>query len=61
MAPSDYLEAVCEHLVENDWLNAIEWNFEKFLVNRDGEVVRRYPPATAPEDKGLMQDIADLL
>ena len=26
----------------------IEWNFEKFLVNRDGEVVRRYPPATAP-------------
>jgi glutathione peroxidase len=39
----------------------IEWNFEKFLVNRDGEVVRRYPPATAPEDKGLMQDIADLL
>ena len=39
----------------------VEWNFEKFLVNRDGEVVRRYPPATAPDDKGLLQDIADLL
>lgn len=39
----------------------IEWNFEKFLVNRDGEVVRRYPPATPPDDKGLLQDIADLL
>ena len=39
----------------------IEWNFEKFLVNRDGAVVRRDPPATPPDDKGLMQDIADQL
>jgi glutathione peroxidase len=39
----------------------IEWNFEKFLVDRDGRIVRRYPPATAPDDKGLLQDIADLL
>ena len=39
----------------------IEWNFEKFLVNRSGEVVRRYPPATTPEDSGLLQDIAELL
>lgn len=39
----------------------IEWNFEKFLVNREGAVIRRYPPATAPDDKGLMQDIADVL
>jgi glutathione peroxidase len=39
----------------------IEWNFEKFLINREGEVVKRYPPATKPDDKGLLQDIADLL
>jgi len=39
----------------------IEWNFEKFLLDRDGRVVKRYPPATTPEDKGLLQDIADLL
>ena len=39
----------------------IEWNFEKFLINRQGEVVKRYPPATTPEDAGLLQDIADLL
>lgn len=48
------------------WLTAefpgdIEWNFEKFLVDRNGKVVRRYPPATKPDDKGLLQDIADLL
>ena len=39
----------------------IEWNFEKFLIDRDGKLVKRYPPATPPEDAGLLQDIADLL
>ena len=39
----------------------IEWNFEKFLIGRDGRVLRRYPPPVKPEDKGLMQDIAEAL
>lgn len=39
----------------------IEWNFEKFLIGRDGRVLKRYPPPTKPEDKGLMQDVADAL
>jgi glutathione peroxidase len=39
----------------------IEWNFEKFLIGRDGRVLKRYPSATTPEDRGLMQDIADAL
>ena len=39
----------------------ITWNFEKFLIGRDGKVIRRYPPPTAPQDKALMQDIADAL
>jgi len=29
---------------------AIKWNFTKFLVDRDGQVVDRYAPATKPED-----------
>ncbi|SFC66158.1 glutathione peroxidase [Massilia yuzhufengensis] len=29
---------------------AIKWNFTKFLVGRDGEVVKRYAPQTAPEE-----------
>ena len=28
---------------------AIKWNFTKFLVGRDGEVLRRYAPADKPE------------
>lgn len=39
----------------------IEWNFEKFLIGRDGTVRKRYPPATPPRDAGLMHDIADAL
>jgi glutathione peroxidase len=39
----------------------IAWNFEKFLVSRDGRVLKRYPPETRPEDRGLMQDIAEAL
>ena len=39
----------------------ITWNFEKFLIGRDGRVLHRYPPQTKPEDRGLMQDIAEAL
>ncbi len=39
----------------------IEWNFEKFLIGRDGRVQHRYPPNVPPEDKGLLQDIAAAL
>jgi glutathione peroxidase len=39
----------------------ISWNFEKFLIARDGRVLKRYPPETKPEDRGLMQDIAEAL
>ena len=28
---------------------AIKWNFTKFLVSRDGEVLKRYAPQTEPE------------
>ena len=28
----------------------ITWNFEKFLVDKEGNVVRRFPPPTTPED-----------
>jgi glutathione peroxidase len=39
----------------------IEWNFEKFLIGRDGMVRKRYSPATLPRDADLMQDIANAL
>lgn len=33
------------------------WNFEKFLVSRDGEVVGRFAPGTAPQDPLLVNAI----
>ncbi|WP_455919638.1 glutathione peroxidase [Priestia megaterium] len=37
----------------------IKWNFTKFLVNRQGEVVKRYAPQTVPKD--IQKDIKELL
>ena len=37
----------------------IKWNFTKFLVNRDGDVVKRYAPNTKP--KAIAGDIEALL
>lgn len=35
----------------------ILWNFEKFLVSRDGEVIARFAPGTAPDDQALVEAI----
>ncbi|MBN6188544.1 glutathione peroxidase [Aneurinibacillus sp. BA2021] len=37
----------------------VKWNFTKFLVNRKGEVVKRYAPTTKP--KSIAEDIERLL
>jgi glutathione peroxidase len=46
---------------QNGFPGDIAWNFEKFLIGRDGSVRARYPSGTEPSDKGLLQDIADAL
>ena len=35
----------------------ITWNFEKFLVGRDGRVLARFSPRTTPDDPALLQAI----
>ena len=37
----------------------IRWNFTKFLVDREGKVVKRYAPTTKPED--IEKDLKDIL
>lgn len=36
---------------------AVHWNFEKFLVGRDGSVAGRFAPDTAPQDAAIVQAI----
>ena len=40
-------------------LEAIKWNFTKFLVDREGNVVKRYAPVTKPD--AIAGDIEKLL
>jgi glutathione peroxidase len=35
----------------------ISWNFEKFLLNRQGDVVARFAPAVTPQDPALVKAI----
>ena len=43
--------------VEKD--SDILWNFTKFLVNRDGTVIKRYAPITTPEE--IEKDLQGML
>jgi glutathione peroxidase len=45
----------------NGYPGDVQWNFEKFLVGRNGRLIRRYPSGTKPEDNGLRTDIAEAL
>ncbi|MGG3798839.1 glutathione peroxidase [Metabacillus fastidiosus] len=38
---------------------SIKWNFTKFLVDRNGEVIERYAPTTSPEK--IEEDIIKLI
>jgi glutathione peroxidase len=37
----------------------IKWNFTKFLINREGQVIKRFAPRTKPEE--ITQEIESLL
>jgi glutathione peroxidase len=40
-------------------INAIKWNFGKFIIDRDGKPFKRYAPTTEPKE--LTKDIETLL
>ena len=46
---------------ENGFPGDIGWNFEKFLIDRSGRVICRYPSGLKPTDAGFLQDLADVL
>ncbi|KAL6517015.1 Glutathione peroxidase 2 [Orobanche hederae] len=41
------------------FVNAIQWNFTKFMVSKEGKVVERYAPSTSP--LAFEKDIQNLL
>jgi len=41
------------------WIDSIKWNFTKFLVDREGNIVDRFAPSTKPQS--IKEDIEKLL
>ena len=39
----------------------VTWNFQKFLVDRQGNVTAKFNPSTSPGDKSLVSEIEELL
>jgi len=47
--------------VKEDFTGKIHWNFEKFLIDRDGNVVKRFHPRVTPESEPLVAEIEQQL
>ena len=39
----------------------VKWNFQKYLVDRNGEVVAKFDPQTKPDDPKLVAKVEELL
>ncbi len=54
---SDLYQQLTSLTVEPVGKGPISWNFEKFLVDRQGRVVARFGPRTSPDDPKLVSRI----
>ncbi len=46
---------------ETDFKGEIKWNFQKFLTNRQGEVIARYRPSLKPLSPRIVTDVETAL
>src|SRR6202142_3335598 len=55
--------ALYKYLIKQDPSQSgdIKWNFTKFLVDRKGNIVRRFEPAVTPEDPQVISAVEKLL
>ena len=51
-----YTELV-EHPDAEGVAGDVQWNFEKFLVSRDGQVIGRFRPGVQPEDTAVIEAV----
>ncbi len=57
VSSEEFEEKLASYGQKREKPNDILWNFEKFLVNRNGEIVARFSPAITPEDERLTSRI----
>jgi glutathione peroxidase len=58
---SDFREKLKGYGINPNPEPEILWNFEKFLVGRDGQVIKRFSPDTTPDDPSLVSAIKSAL
>jgi glutathione peroxidase len=56
-AGSDFVEKLGEYKMLPKQPDDVLWNFEKFLVGRNGNVLQRFSPDTKPDDASLIAAI----
>lgn len=59
--PEAFRKLLKEHGMTPNEDPEVLWNFEKFLIGRDGTVIARFAPGIAPEDALLTDAIAGAL
>ena len=52
-----FAENLAKYGIKQDQPGAVLWNFEKFLLGRDGSVIGRFAPGVSPEDPKLIAAI----
>ncbi len=55
----EFYTAISSMRPDADGTDEVKWNFTKFLVGRDGEVIKRYEPVLTPEE--IKDDVASHL
>jgi glutathione peroxidase len=45
-----FYEAISKIRPDTEGTDEVKWNFTKFLIGRDGEVIKRYEPTVLPAD-----------
>ena len=53
---ADFLDKIYDDVLADD---EIKWNFTKFLINKEGQVVKRFEPYQEPSE--MVEDIEMLL
>ena len=60
-AAADFRKSLASHGIAANPEPEVLWNFEKFVVGRDGAVIGRFAPNTAPNDPALVSALEKAL
>lgn len=54
---SSFADGLAKYGIRQEQPGAVLWNFEKFLIGRDGQVIGRFAPGVSPRDPKLIAAI----